>query len=325
MPSFSEPTLCYTHFTNIYDNVAISTPTTWSSFVEMITHGHPVTTEPKSNLPAINAWRYKNVDDPTLDHGKTATGKPRKRFMDKWGKPKVRRLSSNLLEMSMLIIDFDGNLPLEAVRDRFGAYEFICYTSINHRVEGKDKFRLISPFTHGMPVTEFKPRIDGFREWIDGNEKNVADEATYSLGQMFILPAVRPEGTQHAKIMHNIGDWLNWEQFAATGKTPKAASKENSLSYKPAARPILRPDDSLYTAEGCVTVKDIDHKISKVKCPFHEDRNPTEFVAVTSNGLPFLHCKRCGTIYMEHSKEDPIIEHFKRKSEKKVQGEKEAE
>lgn len=316
----------YTYFSSLYDNIAKSTSTTWRSFTEMVTHGHPVTTEPKDHLPAFNAWQYKGLDDPTLAHGQNATGKKSlKCFRDKDGKAQVRRLSANLVAMSMLVIDFDGGLPLEAVRDRFGGYEFICYTSISHRTEGKDKFRLILPFTHPMPVSEFKRRVQAIKRWIDLDGENVADDVSYSLGQLFLLPAVRPEGVAQAKNMHNMGDLLDWQIFAATAETSQATTHKNGTSaHGSKDLLVLKPYDVLETSAGQIRVKDIDQKISNVLCPFHGDSKPSEFVAVTGKGLPFLHCKRCGTIYMDRPKDDPLIEGLKRNAEKRTQRQQES-
>jgi len=68
------------------------------------------------------------------------------------------------------------------------------------------------------------------------------------------------------------------------------------------------PDDVLETRDGFIEVRKVDRKISYVRCPFHGDINPSEFVDVTQRGTPFLVCKKCGTIYMDKGRVDPIAD-----------------
>ena len=297
----------YTNFNSVRDNVVKPALASWNELASKLASGHPVAVGDKLTLPSFNAWSYKSIDDPTLDHGTDRDGKPVKCF----SKTLVRRLKSNLVEMSMLIIDLDGGLPLDEVQKRFGEYEYVCYTSVRHRHEDKDKGRVVIPFAEPMSKADFLRLKRAIEKWIDGDGSKVADGVTYDEGQIFLLPAVFEEYASHARAWRNEGALLDWRMFesialpAAQPKTAKAAIERNRQSEF-----RLMPNDVLETANGQIKVKDIDRKISKVLCPVpsHGDVNPTEFVAVLPSGHPYLVCKRCGTIKMWQAQGDGIAD-----------------
>lgn len=294
----------YTAFNSVYDNIVKPALASWDELALMLVSGHPVFVGDKLALPSFNAWRYKSIDDPIIDHGTDKHGKPVKCF----SKTHVRRLKSNLVEMSMLVIDFDGGLPLDEVQQRFAKYEYVFYTSVRHRRENKDKGRAVIPFTEPMPKAEFLKRKSAIETWIG---RGVADDVTYDEGQIFLLPAVYEEYAAHARAWRNEGALLDWRMFESIelpATQPKAAKATMASNQQNEFR--LMPHDVLETARGPIKVKDIDRKISKVLCPVpsHGDINPTEFVAVYPSGRPYLVCKRCGTIKMWQPQGDGIAE-----------------
>ncbi|KWH15134.1 hypothetical protein WL98_01920 [Burkholderia multivorans] len=225
--------------------------------------------------------------------------------------------------MSMLIIDFDGRLSIEDAQHRFGEYEHAGYTSLSHRHEDEDRFRMVMPFTNPMPKAEFLRLESGMRRWIDGDGHNLADNRTYAVGQVFILPAAHAENAELARAWRNHGRLLDWRMFESLCEQAEArATSVSGAGEKPANTASTRrllPDDVLQTKSGSIRVRDIDRKISKVHCPFHPDPNPSEFVAVSDGGLPYLVCKRCGTIRMGQSSEDPIVAGLRNIVERKRQ------
>jgi hypothetical protein len=303
------------NFNNIYDNAVKPVVLTWGEFADVLIAGHPIVNLDKEWLPSFNAWRYKDIDDPNIDHG-NKDGKP----LDCFSKIHVRRLGSNLVEMSMLVIDFDGAMPIDDFRTRFGEYEYVCYTSLNHRVDGKDKFRALLPFMNPMPVADFRSLELAMKRFVDGPGTDVADKRTYVVNQVFLLPAVHEENAAHALAWRNAGVLLDWSIFdlsdvPAVATMERVVQKQGNLprEYR------LLPNDVLETESGFISVKHIDRKISKVRCPFHYDSNPSEFVAVSKRGLPYLVCHKCGTIYMERLDGDPIVSGLARIEERKRQ------
>ncbi|ONA10948.1 hypothetical protein [Burkholderia pseudomallei] len=305
----------YSNFDNIYDNKVKPVHTSWNDFADFLVAGHPVVSRDKLLLPSFSAWRYKRIDDPTIDHGTDPkTGKPLKRF----SATHVRRLKSNLVEMSMLVIDFDGGMAIDSVQSRFGEYEYTCSTSLRHRFEDKDRFRVVFPLATPMPREEFQRLYPAIAKWINDDGRYVADEATYVMGQVFVLPAVYEGDIAKARAWRNTGKLLDWRVFESSAPPVAegcvggvaAASKHEGGSR-------LLPDAVLDSELGPIVVREIDRKISKVRCPFHPDPNPTEFVAVSEGGLPYLVCKKCGTIYMKRPDDDGIESGLHRIAERK--------
>jgi len=299
-------------FDHTHDNLVQHMEATWGEFSQSLVAGHMVSEADKLSLPCFNTWRYKVPTDPTIDHGVDRNGQPLKQFTI----THTRRIQPNLVEMTMLVLDFDGGMQIDEVIERFGEYEFVCYTSLNHQVNGVDKFRVVLVFAQPMPVERFRALKSAMRHWIEGDGLAVADPRTYSIGQVFLLPAVSAANQHAARAWRNEGALLDWRIFESI-----SMPTENNLAYRNASPRSgtgvhqLLPDDVLQTSEGPVVVKSIDRKISRVLCPFHGDVDPSEFVAVSKSGVPYLVCKRCGTIYM--TKEDPIIAGLKRFAKRK--------
>lgn len=308
----------YTLFNEAADNAAKSISTTWGEFADSLIEPHPIVTEDAALLPLFNAWRYKDVSDPTVDNGVHKDGKPVQRFSP----THVRRHAPNLTEMSMLVLDSDGALPIVKIDTQLGGYEYACYTSLNHLVNGVDKFRAVLPFSYPMSVADYrrlKPAIEIWMEQLVADHRpELIDRSTFHIGQIFRLPAVREENQKNARSWRNEGalfDWKLFESISIPAQMPSAGkSKTNGTTP---SEFVLKPDDVLETASGFIQVRDIDRKISDVLCPFHPDRRPREFVAVSKGGLPYLVCHRCGTIYMERTKTDPILDGLAKIRERK--------
>ncbi|HZW13293.1 MAG TPA: hypothetical protein VFF81_08905 [Noviherbaspirillum sp.] len=294
--------ICITPFQEMADNTAKSININWGEFAHSLAAGHPIVSEDKTLLPLFNAWRYKDVSDPSVDNGVHKDGTPIKLFSP----THVRRHTPNLVELSMLVLDFDGALPITEVDQRFGNYEYVCYTSLNHQVESVDKFRVVLPFSNPMPVTDFKRLQLKMTQWAIDQR---ADGSTCDIGRMFILPAVREEHRSIARTLRNHGTLFDWRVFESM---PKPDIRQISMIRREngtrTSSEKLKPHDVLETAAGRIVVRSIDRKISYVRCPFHADRRPSEFVDVTRAGTPYLVCKKCGTIYMERIQSDPIID-----------------
>jgi hypothetical protein len=301
----------YAFFYKLTDNVVKEVRTTWRVLVDSIL-SHPVVTEEKESLPVFNGWAYVAKGDPAEDLGTHKDGRKVLNFSPTG----VRRIQQNLVEMFMFILDFDGGMKLSEVQAIFGEYEYVCYTSFNHQVGNAeesgpavDKMRVVLLFDRPMPVTKFQELKSAMKYWIDGGGSPIADPKTFSIGQVFLLPAVRADDQSKAIAWHNEGKLLDWTMFEIIKQSmPVQHTTQFGASGSKPSSLVLKPDDVLDTANGTIMVKDIEHKISYVLCPFHADRKPSEFASITSNGTPFLQCKRCGRIYMQRYAGDPIIE-----------------
>ncbi|MCK4165384.1 hypothetical protein HFK89_23780 [Ralstonia pseudosolanacearum] len=311
MPNSSLP-VRLSLFDCVGDNLVKPLDTTWGQFAQSLVTGHNVTEEHKLSLPCFSAWRYKDITDPTIDHGTDKHGKALKRFST----THTRRIQSNLVELSMLVLDFDGKLPISEAQSKFAEYEHVGYTSLNHRVDGQDRFRIGIPFATPMPVADFLRLSSAIAHWLETVRAVGVDDSTLKIGQVFILPAVCAEHRSLAHAWRNEGALLDWRLFESISVPTKSAAAYNCAPSAASGVPLqLLPDDILQTSEGPIVVKNIDRKISRVLCPFHADAKPSEFVAVSKWGSPYLVCRRCGTIRM--TEEDPIISGLKKIAERK--------
>jgi hypothetical protein len=292
-----------TFFHAMADNQAKSTSQLWPEVAAMLSAPHASALSHKSNLPLFSPWVYKPATDPTVVNGDDGKGKPLKFFSS----THVRRISENLVEMTILVLDYDGGRPLNQLREIFNKWEHVAYTTLNHREEGKDKARIVLPLAASMPVADFKHLAEVIKAWATDLG---ADPSTADIGRMFIMPAVRKEDRHLAQSWHHEGEFLDWRMFS---EMPTPVAPPTTL---PAAKPLnshgqlrkLLPDVVIETPNGHIVVRDITHKISNVRCPFHDDPEPSEFVNITGRGTPFLVCKKCGTVYMERAKSDGIAD-----------------
>jgi hypothetical protein len=297
------------------DNQAKSTYMMWRDAAAMLSASHASALSHKSNLPLFSPWIYKDASDPTVVKGNDSDGKPLKFFSD----THVRRLSSNLAEMTMMVMDYDGDRTIDQIRELFKQWEHVLSTTLNHRIEGKDKARVMLPFATPMPVADFKQLSEVIKAWATDLG---ADPSTADIGRMFILPAVREEHRHLAQSWHHEGAFLDWRMFSEMPKptvAPTPAAAKAFISHGQMRK--LLPSDVIETATSHIAVRDITRKISNVRCPFHTDPEPSEFVNVTQRGTPFLVCKKCGTVYMERAQSDGIADGIAKILAKKKQRE----
>jgi hypothetical protein len=291
-----------TLFHSMADNMAKSITRTWGEIAAMLSAPHASALSHKSNLPLFSPWVYKDVSDPTVTNGNDSEGKPLRFFSD----THVRRLSANLVGMTMLVLDYDGGRPIDQIRELFNKWEHVFYTTLGHQTEGIDKARVVLPLATSMPVADFVQLKEVIKAWATDFG---ADPSTADIGRMFILPAVSEENRHLALSWHREGSWLDWHMFREMPRPVIASSPVAAypLGSHGLSRKLL-PGDVLETVNCQIVVRDITRKINNVRCPFHADSTPSEFVNITKRGTPFLVCKKCGTVYMQRAQSDGIAD-----------------
>jgi small nuclear ribonucleoprotein (snRNP)-like protein len=98
--------------------------------------------------------------------------------------------------------DFDPNNLEEQLKDRYGKYRYVVYSTASSTLE-KPKFRLIFALTENVLVNDIKPF------WYALNQKieKIGDEQTKDLSRMYYIPA-QYEGANNF-IFSNQGDYLD--------------------------------------------------------------------------------------------------------------------
>ena len=287
-------------FNSREDNRVRPLPTSWENIVDFFLSGHEVA-ENKEDVKLFNAIHYKDVDqipDYSEDWG-----------MDSQGISYAKRRQANIIEVDLLVLDYDGGTTIDEIKNRFREYEYVCYSSFRRLHDGKThKFRVIIPFTKPIPAwkrfNEYGMAIDG-GEWYkihDSLESFVGscDTASFTAGQIYSIPSAPESRLDLAFAEHNKGKWLDWEQFerkSFRSMDSDTASTTGKGIVKTGDQ-YLEPDQILQTKTGSIRVKDVTGKIDGVLCPFHEDTKPSEFARkVEATGNIFIHCSTCNKNY----------------------------
>jgi hypothetical protein len=262
--------------------------------------GHEVV-EKKEDVKLFNATHYKEVDqipDASEDW-----------YMDSQGFSYAKRRQVNIVEVDLLVLDYDGGTTIDEIKDRLREYEYVCYSSFCHLHDDKThKFRVIIPFTKPIPAWKKHNRhgvaIDG-GEWYqirDSLESFVGpcDPASFNANQIYSIPSVPESRLDLAFAEHNKGKCLDWEQLEKKPFRSLDAGIDPSSgqSLVQVGQHHLEPDQILQTKNGSICVKDVTGKINGVLCPFHPDTKPSEFIKkVEATGNVFLHCSTCNKNY----------------------------
>lgn len=289
---------------SLWDNRVQPLETTWDVFCDAIMEGHAIAPD-RSTTKLFNAVEYKPVDDIRDVPGATVYERS-----TNW--TYTRRLQDNVLAVHMLVLDYDGGLSLESARDKFKGFSYVGYTSYGHRKDhGVDKFRIVLPLATPIPSIG---RFSDCDDLIDGSAwhelelalKNFAgpcDPASFRCNQFFYLPVAPQERRSLAHAWSNVGnlvDWTAWSRKPADG--PCIGDKARSSIACRSTR-TLDPNLVLRTQQRQVRVRDVVGKLEGVWCPFHSDRNGSEFVRrVPDSGNVFLFCRKCNQTYFMASK-----------------------
>lgn len=292
----------FNFFNSKSDNRVQDADITWEELVGLLSTGHQPLPD-KFSAPAFNAVRY--IDLNTALHQKSGFNTDHDS-----GRPFVQRLRENILEVNALVLDYDDTLSIAEAMQRFKDYEYVGYTSWGHmETKGVEKFRLVIRLTKPIPA-----RIGKRNDWqeITAAIRHFAgpcDPKCLNPNQIYFIPTTHSSRIRHASVWHNKGGALDWEAFEKSQSVADTASGEVGLSGvvkgKQSGRYLL-PDTLLHTAKGEIRVGDVKGKIQRVFCPFHDDKNGTEFVKrVSESGNIFLYCRRCDeSFYMRQDQED---------------------
>ena len=217
------------------------------------------------------------------------------------------RRQDNVRALHILVLDFDDGMSIEDAKSHFQAYRHIGYTSYNHQYDKHgdgttvDKFRILLPLKDPCSLEDWLAVRHNVETFAPG-----VDMACVRLHQPFAVP-LRRSGPPY-DLWSSEGeelDWTGWPRSEVNGH--KYSNADPSLQ----SEHTLDADFVLETKNGNIRFGDVDGMISGVRCPLHDDEKPSEFVNKSENGNIFLHCKKCGTIYIEaenHGSSNPIAQ-----------------
>lgn len=198
-----------------------------------------------------------------------------------------RRCNGNVLGKDLLILDIDNDptkdrpqLRVEQAVKLFGEYEFVLYTSFNHRNPAKgnvDKFRIVFPLNTYCPKDEWELRRERMKyQW------PYADPASFTLSQIFFLPVTSPERQASYQFHHNKGHWYDWQEIKVAAKQSRPAREKPAApttSGNLAAETIIRLKDQSHLSAGELFNRLDEGYENSVRCysPFRSDNKPDCF------------------------------------------------
>ncbi|MBU1691610.1 MAG: hypothetical protein KKD65_12865 [Gammaproteobacteria bacterium] len=293
-------------FRSTSDNLVRESVVDWDVLVDFLQDFQIY--EDKSMGRLFNAAHYKSVEDIEA----AAVG-----IDYDTGIPFAKRLKSNILAVDLLVLDYDGTMTIEAAKDRFSAYEYVGYTSFRH-LENKDvhKFRLVFLLSEPIPADcqedELGNQIGGgvWYSIIDGIHTFAGDcdPASLNPNQLYYVPAAPQDRIDRAVAWHNKGKPLDWSQFPRNNpvfdKSARVVSGKQTT--KGEDDQFIRPDDLIQTRKGVIRAGDVTGKVEGVSCPFHADKNGSEFIKKSPAGNIFLHCRHCGKSFYVREEESSI-------------------
>lgn len=271
--------------------------------------------EDKSMGRLFNAAHYKSIEDIEA----AAVG-----FDCDTGVPFAKRLKSNILAVDLLVLDYDGTMTIEAAKDRFSAYEYVGYTSFRH-LANKDihKFRLVFLLSEPIPADfqedELGNQIGGgvWYSIVDAIHEFAGDcdRASLNPNQLYYVPAAPQSRIDLAVAWHNSGKPLDWMQFPRNNPVfdKSAEVVSGKQTTKGEDDQFIRPDDLIQTRKGVIRAGDVTGKVEGVSCPFHADKNGSEFIKKSPAGNIFLHCRHCGKSFYVREEENSITKSIQAK------------
>ncbi|MDP4299948.1 hypothetical protein [Leptothrix discophora] len=118
----------------------------------------------------------------------------------------IHRCKDDCIALHGLVLDYDQNLSMVDAVEQFAGFECAIYTTFNHGVGGRDKYRVVLPFAEPMPVAEFNKKRCAMIEAFPG-----VDRASFSRSQAIFLHS-GPDAAQ-AFSARMSGHYLDWTVF----------------------------------------------------------------------------------------------------------------
>lgn len=225
---------------------------------------------------------------------------------------KVGRRKEFVDSVSLLVLDYDGTLSIANAKNRFNRYTYLGYTSYNHlKSEGVEKFRLVFPLTSPIPAHyevdeygiekskgDYYELTEAIMEFAPG-----CDPISSRPTQFYYLPSCPAQFEAVAEIWTNESDILDWTKWK---KNDEYATKEYSPNVPRLTTGLpnrtLAPDTIFQVVGREIKARNVQNRLQNVSCPFHEDKNGSEFIVRYPSGVICFHCKRCGpfSLFEDH-------------------------
>jgi len=201
----------YTHSAAIVDN-------SWDYIKDLLMEYQNANT--KEEIQMFNLWSMKTEN----------FEEPRNKETGEIYKPGfIARCSDNCVGLWGLVLDYDKNLTIVDAIDLFDGFEYVLYTTWNHRrfdeiknVMRGDRFRVVIPFTRMMTMDEYNEKLDNIKDTFPG-----VDNASFTRSQaMFHHSGIKEE----ALSFHRSGDFIDPGMFLNKPKVKPKSTKPSKIT-----------------------------------------------------------------------------------------------
>jgi hypothetical protein len=103
----------------------------------------------------------------------------------------------NVKSLEMLILDIDSGCTIESFVKLNPDFDYYLYSTVNHRVTGCDKFRVVIPLKKAMPIEEAIARKQAIIDRFSIGGKTYLDESFLNRGRGFVIPVELEFFTEH--------------------------------------------------------------------------------------------------------------------------------
>jgi hypothetical protein len=197
------------------------------------------------------------------------------------------RKSENFIGTDFLAVDIDSGTTLDEAFQNHIFQEFcsIHYVTPKHTID-KHRFRLFFALPRTITkVSEVKAAAFSLTKRLSGDLK-ATDAARMFHGCKDSFPQVHGRSISEQFLLELIEDG---KSQPSSESISFAGSTTNRSDYKPDPSRVVR------TSAGTNLKLESIKGTTPIYCPFHDDHNPSAFVARSPSGSQFIHCTSCQT------------------------------
>lgn len=241
-----------------------------------------------------------------------------------------QRDNSQITHFSLVMLDVESKISKDEIHQALSQYEYVLWPSISHRPDDP-RFRIVlfpqQPLTTAEaealiyridfhlparndlskktqaidPASLEAGRLMYLPKWLTAHPERYADSFVHNHGQLVTADSfpLSAEGLQALNARQANAKQHQAQSTRASVKRITASPSDQAIVVERWGQVWLNPEGTLEGPDGLIRVRDIDGKISNVRCPLHVDTIGSEFVALNRyTGRPQLVCAKCGVFKM---------------------------
>jgi len=138
-------------------------------------------------------------------------------------------VSENIKSLEMLVLDIDGGCTVDSFIKMNQDFDYYLHTTITHKINGIDKFRVVIPLAHTMPIEDAIARKQAVLDHFSINGKTYLDETFLARGRGFVIPV---ELEFFREYESKIGSFFGLEELPKSDFIPSSNSQLALQGYE---------------------------------------------------------------------------------------------